>query len=119
MGILVMHAATLRAPARQGFYAVAVLTAALTLAGSSAVHTGSLLGKPLAGPAALKQAKAAGINIGSVIETVQHHVAPSKRNHSLLVARDRLYRAQFSRQGLALSLRGSHFALWDDDGSAR
>ena len=105
------YAATIRWPAGQGLSAVAVVTVALTLAGSSALQSGSSLAKPLAGAAALKQAETAGIDIGGVIETVQHHVAPSKRDPSTLIASDRLYHAEFSREGMSLSLRGSRFGL--------
>ena len=94
------YAATIRWPAGQGLSAVAVVTVALTLAGSSALQSGSSLAKPLAGAAALKQAETAGIDIGGVIETVQHHVAPSKRDPSTLIASDRLYHAEFSRREL-------------------
>ena len=114
------HAATIRWPAGQGLSAVAVVTAALALAaGSSAIQSGSSIARPLAGAAALKQAQAAGIDIGGVIETVQHHVAPSKRDHSTLVASDRLYRARVQPAGNGALV--ARVSLWprDDDRPAR
>ncbi len=97
-------------PTRWTLNVFAITVAALALAGAAAVRPATDA-EPLAGAAALKQAETAGIDIGGVIETVQHHVAPSKRDPSTLVASDRLYRAEFSRQGMALSLRGSRFGL--------
>ena len=102
------HAATVRRPAAQGLRVVALVTSTFILVGSTG-HAGAKWATALAGPAALKQA-AAGIDIASVVETVQHRVAPSTRDHSVLVASDRLYRAEFSRRGVTVSLRGSRLA---------
>ena len=99
-----------RVRAAQGLRVFALATSTLVLAGSTG-HAGANAATSLAGPAALKHARAAGIDIASVVETVQHHVAPSMRDRSVLVASDRLYRAEFSRRGVTLSLRGSRFGL--------
>jgi hypothetical protein len=107
---LTKRAVISRLAALQGLSVVAVVTSTLVLAGSAG-HTRGNPAAPRAGPAALKQARAAGIDTGSVIETVQHHVAPSTRDQSVLVASDRLYRAEFRRDGVTLSLRGPHFGL--------
>ena len=58
---------------------------------------------------ALARARHAGIDLGRVVETVSHHVAPAKRGK--LVARDRLYRAEFDARGFELRLRGSRFRV--------
>src|SRR6266540_2444496 len=64
---------------------------------------------PRSAASALQQARRDGIDLGRVIETVSHHVAPTR--HGTLVARDRLYRAEFDASGLELGLRGSRFRL--------
>src|SRR6266508_2705167 len=64
---------------------------------------------PRSAASTLQQARQDGIDLGRVIETVSHHVAPTRRG--TLVARDRLYRAEFDGSGLELRLRGSRFRL--------
>lgn len=60
---------------------------------------------PLQGVDARKQAERAGIDLGRVIETVRHRVAPAQGRSGPLVADDRLYRAEFDSSGFALRLR--------------
>ena len=105
--------ATIRRPLGDSLDSIVVVAVGLALAGSLVISWGSssVSTRPLSGAAALKQAQTAGIDVGGVIETVQHHVAPAKRDPSTLVARDRLYRAEFGQHGMALSLRGSRFGL--------
>src|SRR5437867_1338597 len=74
---------------------VAVITA-----GGSPANPGS--------PAARVQA-APKIDVGRIAETVSHHVAATKRG--TLLARDRLYRAEFDARGLSLRFARSRFRL--------
>jgi hypothetical protein len=57
------------------------------------------------GASALRQAERAGIDIGSVIETVSHRLEPDRGERGRLASKDRLYRAQFGPQGFSLTLR--------------
>src|SRR4051812_47454849 len=104
------EAATIRMSA-QGMFAAAVMAAAVALGGSSTLPSGSGLPRQsLSGSEALARAKAAGIDVGAVIETVRHHVAPSQRTGAL-VATDPLYRAEFASGGMTLFFGGSQFKL--------
>src|SRR6266540_1087389 len=64
---------------------------------------------PRSAASALQEARQDGIDLGRVVETVSHHVAPTK--HGTLVARDRLYRAEFDASGFELRMHGSRFRL--------
>ena len=65
-----------------GINAVAVVAAALVLTGASGARSSSASARPVSGAAAQKQAVAAGIDIGAVIETVQHDVASAPETTS-------------------------------------
>lgn len=64
--------------------------------------------------AARKAAKDAGIDLGSVIETVRHHVGSA--GDGVSVAQDGLYRAEFTSSGFGLTLRD---VISDEDRSKR
>src|SRR5215210_1501564 len=77
-GSLAEPVATVRWPTLVGLNAVAVAVAALALAGASGARSGPgpVSARPLSGAPALKQAEAAGIDIGAVIATVRQRVDP-------------------------------------------
>src|SRR5207249_4443249 len=77
-GSLTEPVATVRWPTSVGLSGVAVAVAALALAGPSGARSGPgpASARPLSGTPAMKQAQAAGIDIGAVIETVRHHFDP-------------------------------------------
>ena len=65
-----------------GINAVAVVAAALVLTGASGARSSSASARPVSGAAAQKQAVAAGIDIGAVVETAQRDVASAPETTS-------------------------------------
>ena len=90
-----MRQLRVRRPVLVGLNAVAVLAAALALTGASGARSSSSAAPrgPLSGAPALKQADAARLDIGAVIETVKHDVAPAPEttsNPDILAPPDRI-----------------------------
>ena len=92
-----LHAGRLRA----GLLAILLAMLALVAGGASQpggssrvqLHSAAAKGKP------------SGVDVGAVIETVRHRVAPVPGTPGLLRAEDRVYRADFDRSGVAVTLR--------------
>ena len=78
-GISLEPLATLRRPVLVALNAVAVVVAALALTGASGARSSSspASARTVSGAPALKRADAAGLDIGTSIETVHHDVAPA------------------------------------------
>src|SRR5437016_6060231 len=94
--------------ARPSLIAALLVTVVVVAAGdASAVRTARADRAPAG--SALDRARQSGFDVGRVVETVSHHVTRTKQG--TLVARDRLYRAEFDSRGLNLRLGTSVLRL--------
>jgi hypothetical protein len=86
---------------------LATLLAALipALVSGGLPHPGGSSRAQLKGLAASEQSTQTGIDVGAVIETVRHRVAPVGGRPGILRAEDRVYRADFDESGVAVTLR--------------
>ena len=90
-------------PSRLRAGLLAILLAMLVLVAGGASQPGGSSRVQLHSAAA--KGKPSGVDVGAVIEAVRHRVAPVPGTPGLLRAEDRVYRADFDRSGVAVTLR--------------
>src|SRR2546421_3787507 len=98
------------APALAGAFACAGLLALPGVGHLTALEFPAQTGafpapQPSTDASALKQASGAGIDVGAVVDTVRHHVAPVPGRPGTLRAEDARYRVDFAASGFNLTLR--------------